>query len=237
MKIGFIAGSDDHTCRPGKSKAISKLEAVKGGLMGVFAGKLTREALWEAFRRRNVYATTGERIILRFSCENAIMGDDITLDHEPNLTVEVIGTYSLEHVQIIRGVECIYNHKFTPDSNEVSNKIKVTWSGARVTTRRRNIDWSGEIRIRNGRIMGTEEHAFDLPWDGIKEKSEKHVRWRSMTSGDEDGVILTLEFNDETSIDFNSKETNFSFKMKDLGEERLYELGEFEKRLKLHVYQ
>ena len=233
LKVGFVAGSDDHTCRPGKAKAISRLEAVKGGLMGVFARNLTREALWEAFRKRNVYATTGERIILRFRCENAIMGDEITLDQEPILSVEVIGTCSLEKVQIVRGLDSIYDHNFASDSKEISNKIKVAWSGARVTTRRRNIDWSGEIKIKNGRIIDAEEYAFDLPWDGIKEKSENHVKWKSMTSGDEDGVILTLESNNRTSIDFNTKVTNISFKMKDLGEARIYELGEFEQKVKI----
>ena len=34
LKIGFIGGSDDHTCRPGGSCPTSMVEAVNGGLMG-----------------------------------------------------------------------------------------------------------------------------------------------------------------------------------------------------------
>jgi hypothetical protein len=40
-------------------------ETLASGLAGAWARKNTREAIWDAFKRREVYATTGSRILLR----------------------------------------------------------------------------------------------------------------------------------------------------------------------------
>jgi hypothetical protein len=41
-------------------------EQVASGLAAVWATENTREAIWDAFRRKEVYATTGPRIVVRF---------------------------------------------------------------------------------------------------------------------------------------------------------------------------
>lgn len=230
LKVGFIGGSDDHTCRPGGAKPISMMEAVNGGLMGAYARELMRESLWEAFRKRHVYATTGERIILHVTCGNAMMGDEITLNKPPSISVEVIGTTSLEKVEIIRGVDIIYVHQLT-QSNSISNKIKIVWSGARVTTRRRNTNWSGEINIDKGKIISAEEFAFDLPWESIIEKTKQRVRWSSTTAGDFDGIILTLEAPEDTLIVFNTKPAQFSFQLNKLKTPLIVEAGGIEQKV------
>ena len=63
MKVGFVAASDDHTCRPGLSYP-SRGFATLGGYIGIYAKELTRDALWEALWARRTYATTGKRILL-----------------------------------------------------------------------------------------------------------------------------------------------------------------------------
>ena len=232
LQVGFIGGSDDHTCKPGGAKPISMMEATNGGLMGVYARELTRESLWEAFRKRHVFATTGERIILHVTCGNAMMGDEITLNKPPTISVEVIGTTNLEKVEIIRGVDIIYVHQLSP-SNSISNKIKIVWSGARVTTRRRNTDWSGEINIDKGKIISAEEFAFDLPWEGIIEKTNQRVSWSSTTAGDFDGVILTLEAPEDTRIMFNTKPARFSFQLNRLESPLIVEAGKIEQKVEI----
>jgi len=49
----------------GSDTTIRHYEALASGLAGVWARENTREALWDAFRRREVYATTGTRILVR----------------------------------------------------------------------------------------------------------------------------------------------------------------------------
>ncbi len=47
-------------------KAYYGWEFVASGYAGVWATKNTREAIWDAFKRKEVYATTGPRMIVRF---------------------------------------------------------------------------------------------------------------------------------------------------------------------------
>lgn len=232
LKVGFVGGSDDHTCRPGGARPTSKVEAVNGGLMGTYAKELTRESLWNAFQKRHVYATTGERIILRVTCGDAMMGDEISINQPPTINVEVIGTNSLEKVEIIRGLDTIYTHLFI-QSDLPYDMIKIMWSGARVTTRRRNTDWGGEIKLNKGKILSVEEFAFDLPWDGIIEKTDQRIRWSSMTSGDCDGIILKLETSEDTRVSFKTNPAQFSFQLNQLNEPLIVEAGNIEQKVEV----
>ncbi|MDY6764593.1 MAG: DUF3604 domain-containing protein, partial [Halobacteria archaeon] len=64
-EVGFVGSSDDHTGRPGVAWP-DRLphHNVQGGLMGVQTDSLERDALWDAFKDRRVYATTGKRILV-----------------------------------------------------------------------------------------------------------------------------------------------------------------------------
>jgi hypothetical protein len=234
LKVGFIGGSDDHTCRPGGARPTTMVEAVNGGLMGVYAGELTRGSLWDAFRKRHVFATTGTRIILRVMCGDAIMGDEITLNQPPTVFVEAIGTTGIEKVEIARGLDIIHTHQLT-QHDLTSSTIKIVWSGARVATRRRNTDWSGEMNIEKGKIVSAKEFAFDLPWHRIIEKTTRTVRWISTTSGDFDGIILEVEAEEDARISFNTKPVQFSFQLDQLLEPLSIEAGGIEQKVEVSL--
>jgi hypothetical protein len=233
LKVGFVGGSDDHTGRPGGARPTSMVLAVNGGYMGVYARELTREALWEAFQKRHVYASTGKRIILHVTCGDAMMGDELAISQPPTIKVNVIGTAPLEKVEVLRGTETIYSHPLIDQSNVVPGAIRITWSGARVTTRRRNTDWSGGITLDKGRIVSAEELAFDLPWDGITERTDRGVRWRSTTSGDVDGVILRLDAPNDALMTFDTGPARFSFHPGKLDESLVVEAGDIEQKVEV----
>jgi len=231
LKVGFVGGSDDHTCRPGAARPTSMALAARGGLMGVHAEELTREALWDAFRKRHCYATTGERIALRLTCGDHLMGDEFATGTVPSLDVEVIGTTHLEKVEVIRGIETIYDHPLVDRSKVVPRAFRIVWSGARVTTRRRNADWSGSLTIDKGRIVSAQEYAFDLPWDGIVGTTSKTVYWRSTTSGDLDGLIVHFDGPDDATFTFTTEPATFSFKPGDLREPLVIDAGALERKV------
>ncbi|MHA1912004.1 MAG: DUF3604 domain-containing protein [Candidatus Kariarchaeaceae archaeon] len=231
LKVGFVGSSDNHSCRPGATRPTLMMSAVRGGLMGIYAEELTREALWDAFRKRHVYATTGARIMLRVTCENAIMGDELAISHPPTFSISAVGVTGIEKIEIIKGVDIIHTHYTVDQSKVVEGAIKIVWSGARVKTRRRNTDWNGYLTIENGKILSVEEFAFDLPWHGITERTEKSVSWHSTTSGDSDGIILYLETSNETTVSFITEPAEFSFKLSELNEPIIVEAGRLEQKV------
>jgi hypothetical protein len=94
-KLGVIASSDTHTGTPGNEGC---------GLAAVWAGKLTREDLFEALRRRRCYATTGARILLDFRLNGCRMGEAIR-EEQPGrreLTVLAAGTGNLDTIEILK---------------------------------------------------------------------------------------------------------------------------------------
>jgi hypothetical protein len=70
-----------------------------GGLAAVHAANRSREAIWDALQRREVYATSGHKILLWFgardaaSREMARMGGEITTATAPTFTVRAVGSF------------------------------------------------------------------------------------------------------------------------------------------------
>ncbi len=60
-RLRFIASGDSHTGHPGRT-----LKPFTGGLAGVWARELSREAIWEALMEGRTFATTGARIVPEF---------------------------------------------------------------------------------------------------------------------------------------------------------------------------
>ncbi|MCC7491320.1 MAG: CehA/McbA family metallohydrolase [Fimbriimonadaceae bacterium] len=92
--LGFIGSTDTHDGLPGS----------KQGWAAVVAPRLERRALWEALRDRHCYATSGARILLRMTLNEAVMGRELTLPRTTPREVrcEVVGTAPLQRIDLIR---------------------------------------------------------------------------------------------------------------------------------------
>ncbi|MGB5812110.1 MAG: DUF3604 domain-containing protein [Polyangiales bacterium] len=71
---------------------------ITGGLVAVHATARTREAIWDAMQERNVYGTSGDRILLWFDLENAPegvrhMGSELTFSGTPKFKVRAAGSF------------------------------------------------------------------------------------------------------------------------------------------------
>ncbi len=100
-RLGFLGSTDGHDGHPG----LSHLAGANGGLVAVFAEQNTRAAIFEALRARRVYATNGERILLRFSLGEAVMGGVVqAADGPQTLRCRVVGTEPIERIDLIYGV-------------------------------------------------------------------------------------------------------------------------------------
>lgn len=109
--LGFMAASDDHAGRPGKTDWLRTRRAYPGGLAAVWAPELTREAIWDALWNRRCYGTSGARIALQFEVDGEPMGSILEGEHpEPTIDVTVTGTEAITFVEVLRGRDIIYEH-------------------------------------------------------------------------------------------------------------------------------
>ena len=134
QRLGFVAGSDSHSGRPGFTSGEREFHdsdysdwgpaGYTGGFTAVYAEALTREAIYDAIRERRCYATTGQRIIVDFKASGHWMGTEYHTRAAPRLYVHVIGTAPLQSVTIVKnnqdyvrkdvdGWECEFSHDRT----------------------------------------------------------------------------------------------------------------------------
>lgn len=153
--LGFVAGSDTHAGMPGYSHWVfsEAMESYRGGLTCVKASRLDKESVFSALYHRNVYATTGERIILDFSVNEGDMGS--VLEYKKNqkrkIHVKAIGTSDIDVVEIISMGRVLYAQKgagreieFT-FSDESFLADGWTYYYARVYQKDKGIAWSSPV--------------------------------------------------------------------------------------------
>lgn len=215
-KVGVVGNSDDHTCRPGAAYPTDHSFGVRGGLTGIYAPELTREAVFAAYKARRTYATTGERIFLSVLADGYPMGAEFTSHRAPTIQVEVAGTAPLDRVEIKRGDQVIYAHPVVKPEERDPQRVRVLWGGARIAGRGRHAKWDGELTLSQGQILSVRPFAFDVPSQGLREVAERKVSWVSSTSGDVDGVELYLDATPDTRVTFTSPLKSFGFRLAEL---------------------
>jgi hypothetical protein len=167
---------------------------VRGGLTAILAPRLTREAIWEALKRRRCYATTGERIVLDVSAGGAGIGEDVRWSAVPPFDVRVEGTAPIETVELFRGCERVAGVDLLAEGGR-SRRVRVAWRGTSApgNWQRARMDWNGGLRIEGATIAAVDGWAFDTPDEGVVHHDASSVRWTSITAGDWDGVVVTLD--------------------------------------------
>ncbi|QQR98514.1 MAG: hypothetical protein IPK18_03005 [Sphingobacteriales bacterium] len=95
-RVGIIGSCDGHIAR-------SAFRDQAGGA-AIFADSLNRNNLFQHLYNRNAYATTGERIVLKFNIYNKMMGDELLLNQylKPVLEIFVAGTNEIEYVDVVK---------------------------------------------------------------------------------------------------------------------------------------
>ena len=218
LRVGFVANSDDHTGRIGTAFPTER-HRVRGGLMGVWALELSRESLWEAFRARRVYGTSGERIALQFSADGHPMGSAYVAQSPPTLRVAASGTAGIDRVEFWQGPTLWQTHRIADPAP--GTEIKVMWSGSRSKGRNRRLLWDGHLTVEGGTILGARPVAFDTPRDRIVEQTAHAVHWISSTVGDPDGVIISVDVSDEARLHVVTPVLAQEIRIGDLGDQEV----------------
>lgn len=219
LRVGISCGSDDHKGRPGASYPGAGTFGVQGGLLCVRASELTRESLWEALRERRCYGTTGARIALEFETPGGVsMGGEERTQGLPRFRVRVEGTVDVERIELRRGTDCVDALPRDPGIPCSSDTVRIAWSGARNRGRDRAACWDGAVEAVGTRIVEARGYAFDSPSEGIREVGPHRVTWESVTSGDADGILLTLDPADSGVLRFKTDRIRFVIDLEKLSD-------------------
>ena len=258
-RMGVISGSDGVDGRPGASHpGHMGVRNVRGGLTAVAMPELSRGALWSALKARRCYGTTGARILLELRAGEAAMGAEITVSSLPPFDVRVEGTAPIERVDFFRddvmidsvdmmsGAAGLANATAGASATvaataavaaTTSNAVRVAWCGASApgNWQRARMLWEGLIRIDGASIVDLREWALDTPDEGVRESDAHTVRFRTITAGDWDGVILTLDAIDTAEITFVSEPMTLHARLCDLRgtEPRTFEADNPARKLEL----
>ncbi len=187
-RFGVVGGTDHHGAFPGSHG---------DGRMGVFATALTREALWEAFLARRVFAATGDRIDARLFIDDAWIGSTICSPSTRRIRVAVRGSDALDRVEVLKNGQ-ILRRLFADDVTELNRssrvhdidkyRLRITWGWGR---KDEPVDWNAALQIHDGEITDVE-----TCFAGQSVAAPKGVAGHTATADDEDLPHLILQRSD-----------------------------------------
>jgi len=158
-RVGIIAGSDTHEGHPGNTAPVGSNMRYQGGLAGVYASELTRDAIWEGLWNRRCYGTSGDRILLQFTINNHNMGSEIEINDLPTIEVTAVGTTTIQRVEILRfsdgdSIPFPVVYRKQPEDNYCqftwtdSNPVKECLYYIRVVQEDEEMAWSSPIWVK-----------------------------------------------------------------------------------------
>ena len=216
-RVGVVANSDGHKGRPGTEHAGAGRFGVYGGLTALLAESFTRLSLFDALKNRHCYGTSGPRIIVDATLNGQTIGSEFTANLDSLLLkVNVFGTAGIEQIDLLIAGKVLTSMAGSTYAERSGRKIRIRWSGARILNRNRATDWQGSLKITGNTIVGVEGYAFDSPAEGIKEWDSHSVRWASITTGDEDGLLITLTNESGGTLEFKSGPLNHSLDLNEI---------------------
>ncbi len=154
--FGFSGSGDIHTGYPIEWGC---------GLLACYAPELTRQALWDAFRRRHVYAVSGDRIRLDFSLAGHDMGAIGRARPPYRIRVRAEGADAIQRIDLLRNNVLIAARSFGYDPNrshvaDARYKLRAVFGwGPRGFKHKDATDrvWDIAITVENGRLLGLEK--------------------------------------------------------------------------------
>lgn len=145
LRFGLLASTDNHHGHP---------NSYNEGVAGIWADGLTREAVFDAIRRRHTFALTGDRIEAAFFLGDAMMGDVASADAPRTLRWDVNALGGVDYVRILRNGMPVHDVPLSPsapaDDRAFVARLEFGWdamTGDEVT------DWKIRVAVEDGRVV------------------------------------------------------------------------------------
>jgi len=256
-RMGVVCNSDGHKGRPGASYPGSAKFGAIGGLTCFLTSELTRAAIFDCYRKRHHYGTTGNRMILdvkaRFSAEaqlyhddpalgdaqarpsrDAMMGDIVYLPSGGALLeIDVVGSAAIERVDIFNGLEHVSTHRpYTED--ELGNRVRVIWEGAEYRGRFRQVIWDGQAEFKGNSMTRACGINFLNKDKTLDKTGGSLLQWKALTTGNYGGFDAWLEDRQSGSVNIQTPVVTQSVDIADIGyEDIVFDAGQLGRKLRL----
>jgi hypothetical protein len=256
-RVGILANSDGHKGRHGASHPGASLFGAYGGLSCLLARDLTREALFEALRKRHHYATTGCRVMLdvraNFESEAKLFADDPNIgattsslvktalmgdilesqDAYVELKMEAIGSAAIERVEIRNRLEVLETYRpYTP--NELGRRIRVIWEGSEYRGRGRQTVWDGHCAIEGNQVERMSQ--FNM-WNLDKQvvlKGPQQIEWSALTTRGFGGFDIWLDDPQAGTLSIDTALVKCKIAISDIGlDDIVFKAGGIKRQLRI----
>ena len=107
-RMGVIGASDDHLGTPGQDLPAEEYPCCYRGVTGVWAAENTREAIFDALRKRRCYAFMGnDRMYMDFRINGHYMGEEFTLapGEEKNIWIDFRCNEPVRSVTLVKNCQ------------------------------------------------------------------------------------------------------------------------------------
>jgi hypothetical protein len=148
-RFGFCAGADDHGLL-WHHGASPRRDPAHTGLTAVLAQSHDRAEILAGLRNRRCYATSGARILLDVSLDDAPMGSDVDARESGELRIRAHGTADITRVDIV----CKdYAERINPENGTTFDLVReLTFDGpdyvyVRITQKDHDMAWSSPIFV------------------------------------------------------------------------------------------
>lgn len=225
--FGFSGSGDVHTGYPIEWGT---------GLLACYAPELTREAIWDSFHRRRVYAVSGDRIKLDFSVAGIDMGGVGRARPPYRIVVKTEATDAIQRIELLRNNVVIAAQSVPYDpgrkfQGEARYKFRALFGwGPRAFKHKDAVDrvWDIEMSVEKGALLEMEKVWMRFGQKVLSQSSTGcKLRLTSAVSASSPsarihpfpGMIFELRGNADTRIRLNAAGYPITFT---LGEARAF---------------
>jgi len=215
IRIGLIA-SNDGAGLPGSWPR---------GIAGIWAQELSREAIWEALKKRRTFGTTGDRISLWLQLNGEPMGAVIRNPSGARVKIDVEGVQPVELIELIHnGRVCSSHHHPGSWDEKMAGEFKILVEfGWGPSTRYgfRDVEqiWRGRFRLDGGRLLSVQPR-FSMLGQSYLQAGEGECEFSLKTRrndgyGFRQGMVLRLEGDEDTVLGLSVEGEEIELRLSD----------------------
>ncbi len=192
LRLGATGASDEHRARPGGGHPGANIFGSHGGLCGLIAPALSREAVGTALRARHTWATTGARMVAILRSGDHLMGDDWITEEPVDIEYDLLCDAGWEQMTIHDGLGILETRNLHREMGFADQTVRLRWGGARIKDRYRWATWEGRISVRNTFIDHYEPWALEHPEKYVRRDGPRALAWKTDTYGGSNGTTMTI---------------------------------------------